>query len=88
MCGTCLSQILCRPQRCEVQCAKRAFNRFVFGFGAAGAVTFLTAAAGLAGVACNSRALLGLYSVLMVLLLLAQARPGTPSAAPAQAPTH
>lgn len=46
--------------------------RFLFAFGGAGAVTFLTAATGLAGVACNSRALLGLYSVLMVLLLLAQ----------------
>jgi hypothetical protein len=49
-------------------------RRFVFAFGGAGAVTFLVAATGLAGVACNSRALLGLYSVLMVLLLLAQAR--------------
>lgn len=65
--------------------AVRACGRFVFAFGAAGAVTFLTAATGLAGVACNSRALLGLYSVLMVLLLLAQARPTTACAACFQA---
>jgi hypothetical protein len=49
-------------------------RRFIFAFGGAGAFTFLTAVAGLAGVGWNSRALLGLYSVLLVVMLLAQAR--------------
>ena len=47
-------------------------RRFIFAFGGAGAATFLTAATGLAGVSWNSRALLGCYSVLLVLMLLAQ----------------
>ncbi|KAK9822476.1 hypothetical protein WJX81_008318 [Elliptochloris bilobata] len=61
------------PEGAEPHHKKLGFPWFVFAFGGAGAVTFLTAATGLAAVACNSRALLGLYSVLMVLLLLAQA---------------
>jgi Na+-transporting methylmalonyl-CoA/oxaloacetate decarboxylase gamma subunit len=48
-------------------------HRFIFAFGGAGLFTFVTAAAGLAGVSWNSRALLGVYSVLLVLMLLAQA---------------
>ena len=52
----------------------RALRRFIFAFGAAGGFTFLTAATGLAGVSWNSRALLGIYSVLLVLMLVAQAR--------------
>lgn len=35
--------------------------------------TFITAVTGLAGVSWNSRALLGIYSVLLVVMLLAQA---------------
>lgn len=53
-------------------------RRFIFAFGAAGAFTFLTAATGLAGVSWNSRALLGLYSVLLVLMLIAQVRVRVP----------
>lgn len=47
--------------------------RFIFAFGGAGLFTFLTAATGLAGVGWNSRWLLGIYSVLIVIMLLVQA---------------
>ena len=47
--------------------------RFIFAFGGAGLFTFLTAATGLAGVGWNSRWLLGIYSVLIVIMLLIQA---------------
>ena len=47
--------------------------RFIYAFGGAGLFTFLTAIAGLGGVAYNSRCLLWVYSTFMVVLLLAQA---------------
>ncbi len=47
--------------------------RFIFAFGGVGLFTCITAASGLAGVSWNSRALLGMYSVLLVVMLLAQA---------------
>lgn len=50
-----------------------ASPRFIFAFGGVGLFTCITAASGLAGVAWNSRALLGMYSVLLVVMLLAQA---------------
>ncbi|KAK9863553.1 hypothetical protein WJX84_003256 [Apatococcus fuscideae] len=49
------------------------FPWFIYAFGGAGLFTFLTASAGLAGVAYNSRFLLWVYSTFMVILLLAQA---------------
>ncbi len=50
-----------------------AARRFIFAFGGVGLFTCITAASGLAGVTWNSRALLGMYSVLLVVMLLAQA---------------
>ena len=47
--------------------------RFVFAFGAAGILVLITASTALVGVAHNSAFCLGLYSFLMVVLLLAQA---------------
>ncbi|EIE19829.1 hypothetical protein COCSUDRAFT_44255 [Coccomyxa subellipsoidea C-169] len=49
------------------------FLKFIFAFGGVGLFTCITAASGLAGVTWNSRALLGMYSVLLVVMLLAQA---------------
>ena len=47
--------------------------RFIFAFGAAGILVLITASTALVGVAHNSAFCLGLYSFLMVVLLLAQA---------------
>lgn len=47
--------------------------RFVYAFGGAGLLTVVTAFTGLVGVRLNSRVLLGLYSSLLVLMLLGQA---------------
>ncbi|BDA51132.1 Tobamovirus multiplication protein 2A [Coccomyxa sp. Obi] len=52
---------------------KLSFPWFIFAFGGVGLFTCITAASGLAGVSWNSRALLGVYSVLLVVMLLAQA---------------
>ena len=47
--------------------------RFIYAFGGAGVLILLTASTALVGVAHNSAFCLGLFSFLMVLLLLAEA---------------
>lgn len=52
---------------------RRMGARFVYAFGGAGLLTVVTAVTGLVGVRLNSRVLLGLYSSLLVVMLLGQA---------------